>query len=314
MGISWVRRLTHRASLHQNSLDHNSRGKEGPRGGETSGRQSCFSELHASEWPQKSTPAQLIFLWRVFGESWRYSVSSSFNSFRVTRSGGRCNSHLSREHMSFPFKYKDERGLDISRKYPFVPINGQVLGFGEVHLWGWLFSGRKDTCAMVQRIAGVYSGSTPRKVRLRYLPGGKPHFGRKGPHFSLSHTDGRVLAAFSRFSIGLDIEKESRSVSANKIARRCFHSSECLALASCPQENLQKIFLRMWVQKEAAVKLAGEGIALGLKKIKIKTNTPSWRVYRQDRRLHIKEINPWPGIVGALASECQFIVTVFREN
>jgi len=205
--------------------------------------------------------------------------------------------------------------LDTSQRCFFTPKSvSPVLEFGEVHLWGWLFSGREDTYATVRRIASGYLGGMPGRIRLRYMPSGKPHFGRKGPSFSLSHTGGRVLVAFARFSIGLDIEKESRFVSVNKIASRYFHSSERLALASCSKEDRQKVFLRMWVRKEAAVKLAGEGIALGLRKINIETDVHPWKVYREERRLHVKEISPWPGIVGALAAECQFVVAIFQTD
>lgn len=205
--------------------------------------------------------------------------------------------------------------MGSSQGYLSVPRgNVPVLGLGEVHLWGWFITRRRDTYARVRRIASSYLGCMPREICLRYLPGGKPHFGRKGPHFSLSHTDGRVLAAFAWFFIGLDMEKDSRSVSARKIANRYFHSSECRALASYPKEDRQKIFLRMWVRKEAAVKLAGEGIILGLQKVKIETDTHPWRVYREGKGLHVKEINPWPGIVGALAADYQFTVAVFQEN
>ncbi|ALJ56754.1 4'-phosphopantetheinyl transferase psf-1 [Candidatus Xiphinematobacter sp. Idaho Grape] len=217
--------------------------------------------------------------------------------------------------MAFPFKYKSERVLgSIQRRLPIPRENVPVLGSGEVHLWGWFFTGRRDTYAIVRRIASGYRGCMLREVCLRYLPGGKPYFGRKGPHFSLSHTGERVLVAFAWFFVGLDIEKDNRSVSVGKIASRCFHSSECLALASCPKEDRQKVFLRMWVRKEAAVKLAGEGITPGLQKIKIETDTRPWRVYREGKGLYVKEINPWPGVVGALVADCRFTVAVLREN
>jgi 4'-phosphopantetheinyl transferase len=204
--------------------------------------------------------------------------------------------------------------LDTSRGDYFTLGRVPVLEFGVVHLWGWLYTGKENTYAVVRHIANGYLGSVPEGARLRRMPGGKPHFGRKGLSFSLSHTEGRVLAAFARFSVGLDMEKEGRSVPVKKIARRCFHASERLALESCSNEIRQKVFLRMWVRKEAAVKLAGEGIASGLRKINIETDVHPWKVYRKERRLHVREISPWTGIVGALAAECRFTVATFQTD
>src|SRR5438045_2762387 len=147
----------------------------------------------------------------------------------LSRGGDRRNAPLGIGYMSFPFKCEGDGGLGGSRRCLSVPRRSvPILGPGEVHLWGWFFAGRRDTCAIVRRIAGGYLGCMPGEVCLKYLPGGKPHFEREGPHFSLSHTGGMVLAAFAWFFIGLDIEKDSRSVSVSKIATRYFHSSECL--------------------------------------------------------------------------------------
>ena len=180
-----------------------------------------------------------------------------------------------------------------------------------MHLWKWCLTSKSTSYSIVRNIACGYLGVPPEQIHLRYLPSGKPFFHGIKLHFNLSHTDGKVLAAFAIFLIGVDIENHSRSVSASKIADRYFHFSERIALATCSEEERRKLFLRMWVQKEATVKMAGDRIASGLQKVKLTVNACPWKCHRDGRKIYIQEIIPWQGMVGALAARCPFVVITF---
>ncbi|MDD5932367.1 MAG: 4'-phosphopantetheinyl transferase [Oscillospiraceae bacterium] len=78
--------------------------------------------------------------------------------------------------------------------------------------------------------------------------GGKPFFpGEPHIHFSISHSDGAVLAGLSDAAVGVDIQRE-HSVGPHVMARLGPGLSEAE-------------FLRAWVRREALVKRSGVGLA-----------------------------------------------------
>jgi len=111
----------------------------------------------------------------------------------------------------------------------------------------------------IRRIAGIYTGRDPRGFRLSSLPEGKPFFENAGSlHFNVSHSGGEVVAAFSIFPIGIDIEFPGRCRDFAGIAQRFFHPEEASLIVD------EDSFLRCWTAKEAMLKLAGAGISGGL--------------------------------------------------
>ncbi len=89
-------------------------------------------------------------------------------------------------------------------------------------------------------------------VRPRF---GKPHFAGDGsPEFSVTHSGGRWLCAFSEQPVGLDIQQR-RNADVERLARRFFHSEEAALVAARPDE-----FFRVWCAKESYVKFTGSGI------------------------------------------------------
>lgn len=115
----------------------------------------------------------------------------------------------------------------------------------------------------IRRAASLYTGIPPRDLQI--LPGtnGKPFFQNGGIHFNLSHSGSAVVAAFSRFPVGIDVESRGRCRDFEGIARRYFHPSEADLVS---KSNNEEQFLRLWTGKEAMLKLSGEGLAQGLQK------------------------------------------------
>ena len=88
-------------------------------------------------------------------------------------------------------------------------------------------------------------------------PHGKPYFKDSPWHFSITHTKHHVFCALSEKPIGIDAEETDRKVNlglAEKILspkeKECFHAATDKPAA----------LLKLWVLKEAAAKLSGEGI------------------------------------------------------
>ncbi|MGW6025180.1 4'-phosphopantetheinyl transferase family protein [Streptomyces sp. NPDC055099] len=110
----------------------------------------------------------------------------------------------------------------------------------------------------------------PAAVELVRLPCplcGEPHgrpavAGGAGPHFSLSHTDGLALLAFSDRPVGADVE---RLPSASTVAdvTTSLHPQERTELSELPAAARPLAFARCWTRKEAYFKGTGEGLAGG---------------------------------------------------
>jgi 4'-phosphopantetheinyl transferase len=88
-------------------------------------------------------------------------------------------------------------------------------------------------------------------------PAGLSHLG-----LSLSHTDGIVACAVAwRRAIGVDVERASRPIEAEAIARRFFAPSERAALLEVPPARRLERFWQQWTLKEAYVKALGLGLS-----------------------------------------------------
>jgi 4'-phosphopantetheinyl transferase len=172
---------------------------------------------------------------------------------------------------------------------------------------------REERNEMLRSLAEVCDGKSFENIYLSHLRGGKPFFKHSEIHFSLSHTADKILAAFARFAIGVDVEMSTRKVSFEAVARRYFDPLEYAFLATCSEADMQSMFFRMWVRKEAAVKLTGEGLALGLRKVRVDPTQEGWPIYREKEKLFVKEVIPWPGAIGAVVARRQFSVTLYSE-
>lgn len=102
----------------------------------------------------------------------------------------------------------------------------------------------------------------PRK-RLSFTLGthGKPYLKRSDLFFSMSHTEGAIVAAFSEGEeIGADVERKNRRVSERMYPR---------VLSDEEQRSVRgtEDFLKLWVQKEAFLKRLGVGITCDLRAV-----------------------------------------------
>ena len=86
---------------------------------------------------------------------------------------------------------------------------------------------------------------------------GKPYFLNGIWHFSISHTKKHVFCALSRRPVGLDAEEMDRKVDLRLAEKILSESEKCRFDAA---KDKQAALLRLWVLKEAATKLTGEGL------------------------------------------------------
>lgn len=98
-------------------------------------------------------------------------------------------------------------------------------------------------------------------------PSGRPRLSPPYPELgvSLSHRVDLLLAAFSPTRhVGVDIEIATPGLDPKGIAADYFSTAEAGAIAPLAEPEACEAFLRLWVAKEAALKLTGRGIYDGV--------------------------------------------------
>ena len=92
---------------------------------------------------------------------------------------------------------------------------------------------------------------------IAVAPRGKPYFVEGAWHFSISHTKERVFCALSTRPVGLDAEQTDREVNL-RLAEKILSEPERIRFEAAADKRAA--LLKLWVLKEAAVKLTGEGL------------------------------------------------------
>ena len=86
---------------------------------------------------------------------------------------------------------------------------------------------------------------------------GKPYFVEGPWHFSISHTKNHVFCALSTRPVGLDAEEMDREINL-RLAEKILSEPEWIRLEAAADKRAA--LLKLWVLKEASVKLTGEGL------------------------------------------------------
>lgn len=109
-----------------------------------------------------------------------------------------------------------------------------------------------------QLLAQMYRARTGQALPpIRTAERGKPYFAGGGLHFSISHTKRHVFCALSEQPVGIDAEELDRRIDL-RLAERILSPAEYTRYAQAGDKRLA--LLRLWVLKEAAAKLTGEGL------------------------------------------------------
>lgn len=107
-------------------------------------------------------------------------------------------------------------------------------------------------------LAKAYREKTGDELPPIHIAGrGKPYFENSPLHFSISHTKYHAFCALAECPVGIDAEEMDRSISP-RLAEKILSPAEKERYAAAPDR--QTALLRLWVLKEAAVKLTGDGL------------------------------------------------------
>ena len=86
---------------------------------------------------------------------------------------------------------------------------------------------------------------------------GKPYFAQGNLHFSISHTKHYAFCVLSERNIGIDAEETDREINLS-LAQKILSPEEKARFDTARDKHAA--LLKLWVLKEAAGKLSGEGI------------------------------------------------------
>ena len=92
---------------------------------------------------------------------------------------------------------------------------------------------------------------------IRIAEGGKPHFEGSRLYFSISHTKHHAFCALAEEPVGIDAEEMDRKIDL-RLAEKILSPAEKVRFDGATDQRMA--LLRLWVLKEASVKLTGEGL------------------------------------------------------
>lgn len=128
---------------------------------------------------------------------------------------------------------------------------------------------------ILRRLLGLYTGEDPAAIKLFYGRHGKPSLLDRDLHFNLSHSDDRVVVAFTRIApVGVDVECFRLMPEVTQIAESFFSPLEFRAMAGMPDAERNIAFWRCWTRKEAIIKASGDGLSLGLAAFDVSFDAP----------------------------------------
>jgi|WetSurMetagenome_2_1015567.scaffolds.fasta_scaffold444104_1 4'-phosphopantetheinyl transferase len=120
--------------------------------------------------------------------------------------------------------------------------------------------------AALRILLGRYARIDPASIRIIPSSNGKPMIEPGTPaslfEFSVSHSGGKILIAFSRgIPVGVDIERIRRGIDIEGIVSRYFAPEENEDFLTLPQSARVEAFFAAWTRKESILKARGEGLS-----------------------------------------------------
>lgn len=130
---------------------------------------------------------------------------------------------------------------------------------------------------MLRAELGRRLGQAPERIEIVYDSLGKPRVLAPDtpPHFSISHSKRHVACAFSRYSVGVDIEHIDRKL--NVSVSKVLSEPERQHLNSVAPEDRKVVFFEIWTMKEAALKAFGTGPSTPLDSFSVRAEKLSIR-------------------------------------
>lgn len=121
-----------------------------------------------------------------------------------------------------------------------------------------LLDGRSGHDAGRELLASLYRQATGEELPpITVTDRGKPYFENSSWHFSISHTPKHAFCVLAEENVAIDAEEADRDINL-KLADRILSPAERERFEAA--EDQSAALLKLWVLKECAAKLSGEGL------------------------------------------------------
>jgi 4'-phosphopantetheinyl transferase len=129
--------------------------------------------------------------------------------------------------------------------------------------------------ALTRSVLAALAGVQPRELCFEAGEYGRPELSvpqlTPALRFNLSHTAGLVACAVTLDeAVGIDVERMSRRVEIDQLARSVFSDAERAELAELAGEAKRLRFFQLWTLKESYIKAVGRGLSLPLRSISVR--------------------------------------------
>ena len=116
-------------------------------------------------------------------------------------------------------------------------------------------SGHEVGRQLLQQLYCEQTGAELPEIRIAHR--GKPYFPDSDLHFSISHTKNHAFCVLASCPVGIDAEEKDRQINL-RLAEKILSDLECVRFEEA--QDKRDALLRLWVLKEAAEKMTGEGL------------------------------------------------------
>ncbi len=144
---------------------------------------------------------------------------------------------------------------------------------------------------ILRQLLGRYIGVVPGDIKYISNSNGKLSLPLHPLQFSVSHSQNRIAYAFSLDQdIGVDIEQVKQLPDLAQMVKTWFSLEECTGIFSLDPSDQLESFYHVWTQKEAFIKVSGEGLSFPLGDFSVSTDP-----HNSGRLLSIKngDISQW---------------------
>ena len=138
----------------------------------------------------------------------------------------------------------------------------------------------------LKKILSQYVRSNPKDMDVSIKENGKPYLKNSKIEFNISHSEDLSVYAVSKNEIGVDIEKIREIPNIEGIVKYFFTEKEAGQVKFSEGKQRNRIFLKIWTQKEAVGKMLGIGLG---------------HLDENNSKYYVEDISPHNYYVGALA-------------
>ncbi len=196
--------------------------------------------------------------------------------------------------------------LDAADVGDLVDYHCCLLDSGELDRLAWLRTAETQyefiaSHGAFRHLLGYYTRTSPTHIRLGSTKHGKPYLASPAGgslHFNMAHSGGRIVCAFSRCEVGVDVEALAPDIVSPELIEAVFTPADMQTLASLSREHGElRAFFAMWTLKESYIKATGLGFSADLQSFAVHPHPDSrshvihslrsgeqrqWRLYTVD--------------------------------